>query len=249
MLFDKLDLEDRAPLKEDWGYDAFRQFAAKLSDTTHKFPCIPATVGFKLNHFRYAFLSDPRTENASVELAQILKQFGDQCKHFGKYTSLITFFQTPEDLIQAYTVDQYRNLFWSLLNTVNELDPEEWPSHIPMDPHHHVWEFCYGGEQYFMYCATPAHQLRQSRHFPYFIFAITPRWVLVEFNSAPEAAAQVKSKIRERITAYDNIGIHPDLNLYGSEHNFEWKQYFLSDDTSSSAASRCPFHHLHLKKS
>ncbi|MFC4779052.1 YqcI/YcgG family protein [Paenibacillus sp. GCM10023252] len=240
------DTKDMMTLPAGWQADAHAAFAAKLSNTAHLFPCIPATIGLKLGQFRYAFLSDPRSKQAAKELAQILEQYGPISRDCGRYTSLIAFFATPDDLVDATGVDGYRRLFWNILSEVSEHDSAPWPEHIPKDPHHHVWEYCYGGEQYFMYCATPAHKLRQSRSFPYYIFAITPRWVLVEFNAHAEGAAHVKHNIRERIVKYDETGIHPDLNLYGSQENFEWKQYFLSDDDSSPA--KCPFAHLHAMK-
>ncbi|KOP82983.1 YqcI/YcgG family protein [Cytobacillus solani] len=233
-------------LDQQWQYEAFKHFKEKMSDTNGPFPCIPATIGFKLNHFRYGFLGDPRLKETSAELAELLKTFGQNSKSFGHYTSLIAIFHTPEDLIRKYSLADYRLLFWSLLSEISKLDEREWPPHIPRDPEHHVWEYCFGGEQYFMYCATPSHKKRKTRHFPYFIFAITPRWVLVEFNSAIESAKKMREKIRERIVNYDTIEIHPDLNLYGSKGNFEWKQYFLSDDLST--PSRCPFTSFHADK-
>ncbi|MFD2614292.1 YqcI/YcgG family protein [Paenibacillus gansuensis] len=227
----------------DWKKEAYLQFAQRLSDKKHKFPCIPATIGFQLRHFRYAYVSDPRSEQTAKELAEALKVYGVQSRSFGKYTSLIVFFHTPAEVADQYSVEEYRSLFWRLLDQASGLDESEWPAHIPQDPNHHVWEYCFGGEQYFMYCATPAHRLRQSRYFPYFVFAVTPRWVLQEFNAQPERAEEIKRSIRERTAKYDDIGIHPDLNLYGSEDNFEWKQYFLGDDDVPAAG--CPFAHLH----
>ena len=231
-------------LEKKWQYDAFKCFKEKLSDINNPFPCIPATIGFKLNHFRYVFLGDPRLKETPAELAGMLKKYGQKSKSFGHYTSLIAIFHTPEDLIRKYTIEDYRLLFWSLLSEIRTLDEIEWPSHIPRDPEHHVWEYCFGGEQYFMYCATPSHKKRRSRYFPYFIFAITPRWVLEQFNLKIESANKIRKNIRNRIVNYDKVEIHPDLHLYGSEENFEWKQYFLSDDLSSS--SKCPFSFFHI---
>jgi FPC/CPF motif-containing protein YcgG len=243
-LLEKNQIElDPLILDEKWKYEAYKQFSEKLSDSKNQFPCIPATIGFKRNQFRYGFLSDPRLNRTVVELVDLLQLFGEESITFGKYTSLIVIFDTPDDLIKKYTVADYRGLFWTLLSKVSQLDDKEWPSHIPQNPENHVWEYCFGGEQYFMYCATPAHKQRKSRHFPYFIFAITPRWVLEEFHSLPDLAEKMRKSIRERISKYDTVGIHPDLNLYGNKENFEWKQYFLSDDSSTS--SRCPFNFLY----
>lgn len=243
-LLEKNQIElDSLILDEKWKYDAYKQFSEKLSDNKNQFPCIPATIGFKQNQFRFSFLSDPRLDKTASELVSLLQQYGEQSKTFGKYTSLIAIFETPAELIKNYTVSDYRWLFWSLLSRVSQIDEKEWPSHIPIDPNHHVWEYCFGGEQYFMYCATPAHKQRKSRHFPYFIFAITPRWVLETFHSSQGTAKKVRQEIRERMKKYDTVGIHPDLNMYGCKENFEWKQYFLSDDFST--ASHCPFQFLH----
>jgi FPC/CPF motif-containing protein YcgG len=137
-------------------------------------------------------------------------------------------------------VEEFEQLFWQQLNGLREKDNQEWPQHIPEDPHSPIWEFCYNGEPYFMYCASPAHKNRKSRHFDYFMLAITPRWVLQEFNSSASNAAKIKSHIRNRLSLYDSIDVHPDLNSYGNKDNYEWKQYFLRDDETS--LSKCPFH-------
>lgn len=130
--------------------------------------------------------------------------------------------------------------FWEQLNGISKLDEMEWPTHIPIDPQNPLWEFCYHNEQYFMFCGTPAHQNRQSRYSSHFMLAITPRWVLEEFHSVPSIVAKIKPEIRKRLEKYDSISIHPDLNSYGEEDNFEWRQYFLHDDETS--LSKCPFH-------
>lgn len=246
MLYDQDQLKGLSLKQDGWKYDAYRQFVTKLSDSTYLFPCIPATIGFKRGHFRYGFISEPRSDQAALELARILERFGEEARGFGKYTSLVLFCETPKELTDGCTVEKYREVFWKLLLKVRGMDKKDWPEQLPANPHDPVWEYCFGKEQYFMYCATPAHRLRQSRYFPYFMLAITPRWVLVEFNSSGEAAVHMKSKIRKRILRYDAVGIHPDLNTYGNEDNFEWKQYFLGDDLAPS--SRCPFADFYLKK-
>lgn len=247
MLYDQARMKGLSLKEDGWKYDAYRQFAMKLSDTAYLFPCIPATIGFRREQFRYGFVSDPRTDRAAEEVAGLLGRFGEEARSCGKYASLVLFFETPAKLAESCTVEEYREIFWRLLRKIRSLDEEDWPEHIPVDPHNPLWEYCFRKERYFMYCATPAHRLRLSRHFPYFILAITPRWVLADFDANGAAADHMKKKIRERIPAYDAVGIHPDLNSYGNEDNYEWKQYFLGDDSASSS-SRCPFADSHIKK-
>jgi uncharacterized protein len=224
----------------DWEKTALLKFEEKMTDKKNPFPCIPATIGFSLNHLRYGFAGDPRKECSTRELALLLEDFSRNSRHFGNYTSLIIFFNTPQSMIKTFNVQQYEQLFWQHLNMLNEFDTSKWPEDIPDNPHNPIWEFCFHGEPYFMYCATPAHINRKSRHFDFMMLAITPRWVLKEFNKSESHAARIKLQVRKRLADYDTIEIHKDLNLYGKNDNYEWKQYFLRDDDTS--LSKCPFH-------
>jgi uncharacterized protein len=223
-----------------WQKDALEKFHEKITNKEYLFPCIPATIGYHLNRFSFGFVSNLQNPSSSRESAQLLKDYTSIYKSLGMYTSLIIFYEPFPDIENPFSVEQYEQLFWEQLNQISSFDEQKWPNHIPSDPIQHMWEFCFHGEQYFMYCATPAHINRKSRQFPYFMLAITPRWVLEHFNTSPFHTEKVKEKIRERLAEYDTISIHPNLNTYGKNDNFEWKQYFLRDDNTS--ISKCPFH-------
>ncbi|CEG27051.1 YqcI/YcgG family protein [Bacillus sp. B-jedd] len=224
---------------EPWKKDAYEKFDRKMTDVEKPFPCIPATLGHRFNHFRYGFLPAPTDSGSSRELALALEEFSTIYQTTGLYASLVLFYEKSVDEL---TVEDYEQVFWEQLGRVCHFDKIEWPAHIPLDPEDSLWEFCFHGEQYFVYCATPAHRNRQSRYFPYLMLAITPRSVLVELNKSPERAAKLKTQIRKRLENYDSVPPHPDLNAYGQEDNFEWKQYYLRDDEST--AGKCPFHHF-----
>ncbi|WP_414635281.1 YqcI/YcgG family protein [Bacillus sp. NTK034] len=223
---------------EDWQQIAFDRFQTKMTDKERPFPCIPATIGFAKNQLRYGFADDPRDPDSIQQSAAMLKEFSVHSREFGSYTSLIIFYKTRDDL----SLEEYEQLFWEQLTGLCEMDNAEWPNEIPKDPHDPLWEFCFHGEKYFVYCATPAHKNRQSRHFDTMMLAITPRWVLQEFMKKKTLASRLKNQIRKRLQKYDSITIHPDLNSYGADDNFEWKQYFLRDDDTT--ISKCPFHRL-----
>src|SRR5579875_219090 len=223
---------------ESWKQDAFESFAAKMTDKDNLFPCIPATTGHRLNHFCYGFVPAPYNDLAAIQFARLLKAYSECYRKIGNYTSLVIFYEPCE--MENGNVEHYEQLFWAQLNRLTELDSVEWPSQIPQDPHDPLWEFCFHGEQYFVYCATPAHKNRSSRHFPYFMLAITPRWALERFYASEKNAAKIKANIRKRLEHYDSIPIHPALNTYGNNDNYEWQQYFLHDDETS--LSKCPFH-------
>lgn len=238
----KIDEILLAPENYDtWQLDAINKWTEKISDRKYKFPCIPAVQGYALNHLRYGFVQ----QAAAKQLAALLQSYGEHSRALGSYTSLVVFIQCEAEPYRKDGVEYYERLFWSLLSRTTAMDDKPWPAHLPSDPSDHLWEYCYDGEPYFVYCGTPAHSLRRSRSFPYMVLAFTPRWVLERFNSAPIQAEKTKQMIRRRLHAYDPVPPHPDLKRYGSEDNYEWRQYFLHD--SSHSLSTCPFIRMYPK--
>ncbi|MGV3487850.1 MAG: YqcI/YcgG family protein [Tuberibacillus sp.] len=223
---------------EHWKKNAFVQFDIKMRDKDKPFPCIPATIGHKLGHLRYVFLPHPHHAESVKGLAESLELYAESYQKMGKYTSLIVFYRECESTEIKAT--DYEEIFWKQLNSLSKKDKKDWPAHIPHNLENPMWEFCFHGESFFMFCATPAHKHRLSRHFPCLMLAITPRWVLTEFNASESRSIKTRTAIRKRLEAYDTAPIHPELNMYGKEDNYEWKQYFLRDDDT--ALSRCPFH-------
>ncbi|MDQ0218815.1 YqcI/YcgG family protein [Peribacillus cavernae] len=236
-----MNINDYLHTLANWKQDALDSFSKKMSDQNKWFPCIPAVQGFALNHFRYGFGGKPDNDTTALQVAALLKEFSIQSKDYGSNTSLIIFLETPDEMVEDGSVDYFEELFWKLLSTISSMDEKEWVAPIPVNPESSLWEYCFHGEQYFVYCATPAHKSRKSRHFPCFMLAITPRWVLNEFNVNQTYAGKIKGRIQTRLIEYDNISPHPDLNVYGAEENLEWKQYFLRDDKSSLGS--CPFYY------
>lgn len=239
------DVIKTSEIYETWKLDAINKWTIKMTDRESKFPCIPAVQGYALNHLRYGFVKNTEEIDAAEQLANLLQSFGEQSRTFGSYTSLIVFIDTEAKPHCNDGVEYYERLFWSLLSRTAAMDRKPWPSHLPDDPSDHLWEYCYDGEPYFVYCGTPAHTLRRSRSFPYMVLAFTPRWVLDNFNSTPLQAEKTKQMIRKRLYAYDPVPPHPDLKMYGAEDNYEWRQYFLRDRGDSLPA--CPFASMYHK--
>ncbi|RBW69249.1 YqcI/YcgG family protein [Bacillus taeanensis] len=238
-LYKKSWLEENLLDLPKWQRDAFLKFANMINDDANTYPCVPGRQGFQLDHLRFGFSCDPRKSESYYTLAALLKQYSECSRDTGKYASLVVIFETPEDLTENASVEMYENLFWTLLNETAKLDEAEWPENIPDNPSHHSWEFCFNGEPFFAFCATPAHVIRKSRHFPYFILAFQPRWVFEKVNDSTPFGKKIKKAIRKRLVNYDGIPAHPSLKWYGQKDNHEWEQYFLRDDDTS--LSKCPF--------
>ncbi|APH06861.1 YqcI/YcgG family protein [Bacillus weihaiensis] len=238
-LFEKIWFDEHLQTLSDWKKDAYESFSTIIADKDNTYPCIPGRQGFLTNNLRFSFAGDPRKVDSAKELSLALREYGKCSRETGKYASLVTFFETPKDLLDQFDVEDYRELFWKVLNQVTAFDEKEWPEDIPTDPTDHKWEFCFDGEPYFAFCATPAHEVRRSRHFPCFLLAFQPRWVFEEINDSTVFGQKMKKSIRKRLVEYDGMPGHPDLKWYGQSDNHEWKQYFLSDNETS--PSKCPF--------
>ncbi len=231
---------------EKWEINAFQQFTEMVTDDEQKYPCIPCQVGFMSGHLRYGFVGDPRMPNTAKDIAKLLEAYGECSRETGKYSSLVIFCKTPVDLLNEYKIQDYEKLFWSLLTQVSDLDKLDWPSQISTDPNDSTWEFSFDGHPYFCFNSTPAHSLRKSRYFPYYLLAFQPRWVFEGINDHTKIGRTMKKAIRERLEKFDSVPAHPSLQWYGSSENLEWKQYFLPDDNQ--IPTKCPFSNMKHKQ-
>ncbi len=108
----------------------------------------------------------------------------------------------------------------------------------PSDP---AWEFSFAGVQMFVVGCGPTYQRRQSRNLGKgIVMLFQPRSVFVDAVTDREISLEARQQVRRRLLAWDDMMAHPDLGIYGDPDNLEWKQYFLSDDTTPEAGV-CPF--------
>ena len=236
-LYDKEGLS--ALNNNHWGFNAYHDFKAVVTDEVTAFPCTLGVAGFAANQLRFYFIeADPETEDAAFELAAALQSFIPNAKSFGKNTSLVVFFNETKDL----GVEAYEKNFWSILNRLHRLDARPWPKDIPAEPEDRLWEFSFAGEPVFVVCNTPSHRSRKSRYSKNFMITFQPRWVFegVIGEGAPNSD-RIKREIRRRLTLFDTVEPSPELCGYGEESNREWKQYFLQE-TNVPKSGACPFH-------
>lgn len=239
MLFTKDEIENQTIDLQHWQLEGYHQFVNMMTNKERAYPCVPGIQGLMNNMLRFSFVEDPRRDFSAEQLAVCLREYGKISRKTGAYASLVVFCDTRRLLEENVTIDGYEEIFWSLLNQTHKKDQTSWPDHIPTDPEDHSWEFCFDGEPYFAFCATPAHNIRESRHFPCLLLAFQPRWVFDEINETTPFGRKIKQVIRKRLMNYDKVPPHPALKWYGQKDNHEWQQYFLKDDETS--LSNCPF--------
>ncbi|MCA0971687.1 YqcI/YcgG family protein [Halobacillus litoralis] len=231
-------METENSLLQSWQQSAYDYFAHMMTDRTAPYPCVPGVQGFLQDSLRFGFTGDPRSEQAAEQFADLLKDYGRISRETGPYASLVVFFDT-RSFSSETTIDHYQSVFWSLIQRIHELDQAPWPEHVSPNPDDSSWEFCFDGEPYFIFCATPAHEKRKSRQFPHFLIALQPRWVFEDIHDGTAYGRKLKSAIRKRLEDYDSRPPHPSLKWYGQNDNLEWEQYFLADDENT--PPKCPF--------
>ncbi|WP_128895566.1 YqcI/YcgG family protein [Longirhabdus pacifica] len=238
LLLKKSWIDSNMDALKPWEQEAFSSLLNIVNDEGNTYPCIPGRTSLKEDSLRFAFIED--AEQDVQTLANVMEAYTACSRNTGRYASLVVFFHNDQQKWKEADTESYRAMFWNVLNQLRSFDKKEWPEEIPTDPNDHQWEFCFHGEPYFAFCATPAHKERKSRYFPYFMLAFQPRWVFKDLNDSTSFGRNMKKAIRSRLAKYDDIPAHPDLKWYGEGDNHEWKQYFLSDDEAS--PSQCPFH-------
>jgi uncharacterized protein len=130
--------------------------------------------------------------------------------------------------------------FWRVLQYLHDHDPKPWPAAFPRSPRDPRWEFCFDGEAMFVFGAAPTHVLRASRNLgDNLVVLFQPRSVFLDVLGGTPTGVAARSRIRDRLRAWDLASSHPSMGDYGDPSNVEWRQYFIPDDDSDLHPS-CP---------
>jgi uncharacterized protein len=211
----------------------FKELEATLTNRVRRYPCVFGVAGFARDELRYGF-----SENLeATDVAAALKDYLPLSRDIGRNTSLVVF-SKPRPV---ENLESYERRFWLLLQDVAKLDDCEWPTHMPRELDHSLWEFCFAGEPIFVVCNTPAHVDRQSRRATSMMITFQPRWLFDTIMATPEMAKRSIAKVRKRLVPYDIVSPSPSLTIYGEPQGREYRQYFLDDHNGPPV---CPLHQL-----
>ncbi len=222
---------------DSWQVRFFDSFQRDLTSKERTFPCTFGSLGSERDGLRFLFLEDFRCAADVDVLAQALRDYIGQYKAIDRMTSLVCFFN-PATTLQ--TEQQYFHAFWKLLQELHERDQAPWPAGIPTDPGDPTWEFCFGGDTFFVVCNTPLHEHRLSRRAVGFYVTFQPRWVFDGITGDTKAGQAARRVIRNHLRNYDLVDLYPRLGSYGDADNLEWLQYFIPDRNETEYGS-CPF--------
>ncbi len=223
-----------------WAAEAYGTFKAKVLDP--RFPCTFGIVAQQRGSLFYGF---SESTNSAAHRLHIQSLFTDYLGSLEALTqeesafALLVLFVNPESLPRD--LEAHHQAVWQLLQFLHEKDASPWAPGVPTDPDHPLWSFCLGGLPLFVNISSPAHRQRQSRNLGSaltLIIQLREGFDLV----APDTPAgrRVRKTIRNRIEAFDDTPIYPELGYYKDPQNREWKQYGIPDGDQSQM-TRCPF--------
>jgi uncharacterized protein len=220
----------------EWCTHAYREVRESLLSPQRPFPCTFAVEAMEKSHLRFVFLGDPSQPEVLQQLVRALGTYALTYRQIARFTSLIAIFAR----VGTRPIDEYRQLFWHVLQSLHDHDPFPWPGWIPSQTDDPLWEFSFWGEPWFVVCTTPAHARRRSRFSSYFTITFQPREVFLGLDARTPAGDAARKTIRERLRAYDEVAPSPRLGAYGDARHREWLQYFLPDQDDEDS-ERCPF--------
>lgn len=232
LLFDQPELEDAIATGEllAWKKKRYVEFRETMRDT--RYPCHFAVKAEQDDSARYLFAGDVRDRDSLLKVREGLQQYLERYQSIAERTTLVTFF---ESTTEERSEREYRDRFWSVLEFLNERDPDPWPSDVPEDPNDPEWEFCFAGEPMFIVGRAPFYTDRKSRYTPHGLeVTIQPRRTLDDISGDTEEGRHIRSVISERLRNYDDIAPHPDIGDYGDPDTREWKQYLLPTSNEES---------------
>ncbi|MEO3814444.1 YqcI/YcgG family protein [Sphaerisporangium sp. B11E5] len=228
------DAPPGAVTSRDWLPGAVAAFEHRLSDDAY--PCHFGVRAHRDRHNTYAAL-DRRDPGAVPALAAALEDFQVRARTGPVHQSLVVLDGPP----LPSTLDEDRTRFWDLLAGLAPLDRAPWPGDVPDDPGHPRWQWCFGGEPWFVFAMSPGYDRRASRWAPCLTMVFQTRRVFTGLSGTNAAGQGAKRLIRDRMRTYDTVPPHPHLGDAGGSSTHKWRQYFLPDDQSLLPEDGCPF--------
>lgn len=225
-----------------WVPEAHSVFTERILAEEPSYPCYFGTQGQQRgnNSFSAVDTRYPDTHGPAA-LARSLRAYRQRAWQGPKRQTLIVF--VGPAVHGAELADDHRR-FWTLLDELRAYDTEPWPADVPTDPADPRWQWCFDGEPWFIFAASPAYRDRRSRDLgPCLTLVFQVRRVFEGIGGSTVAGKAAKRRVREGLARYDRIGPHPTLGDGDTSTDFKWRQYALPDDASVAAPDACPVRH------
>jgi len=222
--------------QDEWKLEAYTQFATIMEEKS--FPCLFGRSAFASGSCLYAFVSQDKDKQ---QFTEVLHLYTSRIKSVPLknrlFNPVVIFFEAYKDASlstqQAYA--------WKMLQAAHDLDPLDWPEHLPTDTEHYLWTYQFNHVELFFNMCFPQHVEMKSRNLGnYIVFVINSRDVFdVVANGSEKRGVKIREQIRARAATYNDGFISKVLGAFKHLNNKEWKQYQL-EEPGSLEVSKCP---------
>lgn len=224
----------------DWLTPAHAAFTQTVLAVEPGYPCHFGVRGQLDGNNSFAALDE--RAGAALDLAHLARSlmgFQRRAWSGAKRQSLIVFVGPPRP---PADLDADVARFWGLLAALRRHDPAPWPVDVPTDARDPGWQWCFGGEPWFVFMCSPAYRIRRSRNVgPCLTMVFQTRRVFEGLSGTSVAGRAAKATVRERLLAYDAVPAHPHLGDGTASTRHKWRQYALPDDQAELTPEACPW--------
>jgi FPC/CPF motif-containing protein YcgG len=224
-----------------WFTAAHAEFrAVLLAEPPH--PCHFGVAGERADHNWFTAL-DESQQGLGLgidELAETLAGFATVALTGPSKQSLVVLAGPPRKQPEW---EQHSAQFWAILRQLSRHDRQPWPVDRPVDPQSPRWQWCFAGQAWFVFGASPAYRHRRSRNLGScltLVFQLSDR-VFEGLSGSSPAGQAAKRQIRHRLADYDLATVHRHLGDAGQSSSHKWRQYFLPDDSRTFDERSCPW--------
>jgi uncharacterized protein len=222
-----------------WLDAAYREFNLMISGADLRYPCHFGVRGQREGRNAFTAIDSSDGEAGVAALAGAIRAFQRMAWNGPKRQSLIAF-AGPVEPSPDLGNDTRR--FWELLSALTAVDELPWPAEYPADVTDPKWQWCFGGEPWFVFGCSPAYLNRRSRNVgPCLTLVFQVRRVFDGLSGSSAAGQAAKRMVRAGLARYDATAPHPHLGDDQHSSVFKWRQYMLPDDDSVLAPGACPF--------
>lgn len=224
----------------DWLPGAYQTFVRRLFDPEQDYPCYFGVRGQRHDNNWFWLVDNRRPNQYGVgALAVALGAFRARAWTGPVRQSLVVFIGPPDP---APVLADHHSQFWRLLDDLTMSDPAPWPVDQPTDPVDPRWQWCFAGEPWFVFGASPAHTARRSRNLgPCLTIVFQTRRVFQGLGGNTARGQAAKAKVRRLLAASDLVPPHPHLGDANHSSTHKWRQYVLPDNDAVSPVDSCPF--------
>jgi FPC/CPF motif-containing protein YcgG len=223
----------------DWFAGAHAEFRSTLLAETG-YPCHFGVLAERADHHRFTALDQSRPGLGVEELAGTIEDFETLAQSGPSQQSLVVLVGPPH---RQPDLAQHAAQFWAVLRQLSRHDRQPWPAKHPQDPVSPDWQWCFAGQPWVVFGTSPGYRHRHSRNLGRcltMVFQLAER-VFEGLDASSPAGKAASRQIRGRLADYDLASPHPHLGEPAHRSTYQWRRYFLPDDSRTFDEQACPW--------